>query len=398
MGETIMNHYVILTFFAALLIISYIFGILSHKINIPSVLLLIFVGTLSKSLSTKFGLNITIPLTTLQLVGTLGLILIVLDGSLDLNIKKREMPLILSSVLFSVTMIIILSATMGFAISKYYNVTLFTAIVNAVPLSIVSSAIIIPSVTRLNKASREFLIYSSIFSDIFGVLVFNFLVLFSTTTYVHVIGFFASFVLTLALSILFSILLTFILSNFKQGNEAVFILAAVILLYSTGKLFHLSSLVLVFIFGLMLSNFYAINKKFDLVTGNLDLATKVLNEFRVVTNQFSFIIRTLFFFIFGFSIEIKSFWNNNVLFIGVIALFLIYILRYILLKNLFQNSTLEQVFIAPRGLITILLFYTIPLKYTIQAFNQGNLLFLIILTNIVMIFGLILGGKKSVIH
>jgi len=376
--------------------ISYLFGILSRKINIPSVLFLIFCGIMSKQLSTIIGLNIVISFTMIQVIGTLGLIMIVLEGSLDLNIKKRELPIIIKSLIFSAMMIILLAIVIGVTISRYYNQIFFTSMVNAVPLSIVSSAIVIPSVSVINKGSREFLVYNSIFSDIFGVLIFNFLVFFKFTSYIHIFGFFASFILTLGLSILFSILLTFILSNFNHGNETVFILASVILLYSIGKLYHLSALIVVFIFGLMLSNFYAINKKFELVNGNLSLAEKVLSEFNFVTKQFSFIIRTIFFFTFGFTIETKALWNNNVFIIGGICLVLIYFLRYILLKHLVGNSNIEKIFIAPRGLITILLYYSIPEAYVIKSFNEGNMLIIIILTNVIMIVGLLFGSKKTV--
>lgn len=391
-----MNHYVILAFAAILIMISYLFGILSHKINIPSILFLIFIGILSKQLSTLIGLNVAISFTMVQVIGTLGLILIVLEGSLDLNINKRELPIIVKSFIFSAMMIILLAFAIGFTISKYYSQLFFTSMINAVPLSIVSSAIVIPSVSVINKNSREFLVYNSIFSDIFGVLIFNFLVFFKFKAYIHIFGFFASFILTLGLSILFSILLTFILSNFNHGNETVFILASVILLYSIGKLYHLSALIVVFIFGLMLSNFYAINKKFELVNGNLNLAAKVLSEFNFVTKQFSFIIRTIFFFIFGFTIEIEALWNNNVFIIGGICLVLIYFLRYILLKHLVGNSHIEKIFIAPRGLITILLYYSIPKAYVIESFNEGNMLIIIILTNVIMIVGLLFGSKKTV--
>lgn len=393
-----MNHYNILVFLCALIIISYLFGIVSRKIKVPSVLLLILAGVLSKHLLTKFGLDIIIGPTSMQLIGTLGLILIVLEGSLDLNIKRGEVPIVINSLLFSVMMITILTITIGIIISIYYNQMIFISLINAVPMSIVSSAIVIPSVNMLSKRYQEFLICNSIFSDIFGVLIFNFLLFSDFTRHTYIIGFLASIVLTLALSILFSIILALMLSNFKQGNEIIVILALVILLYSIGKLFHISSLILVFTFGLILSNFHGINKKFDLVNCNINNMTNILKEFKEIIGQFSFIIRTLFFFIFGFSIEIEALWNNNTIFVGSICLVLVYFLRYILLRILFQTSSLAMILIAPRGLITILLFYAIPQKYVIKIFDEGNVLFLIILTNIIMIIGLLFSSKKTTIN
>lgn len=393
-----MNQYSILVFLCTLIIISYLLGAVSRKIKIPSVLLLILAGIVSKWLLAEIGLGIIISSTSMQLIGTLGLILIVLEGSLDLNIKRGEVPHIINSLLFSGIMITILLITLGIVISIYYNKTIFISLINAVPISIVSSAIVIPSVNMLSRGYREFLVCNSIFSDIFGVLIFNFLVFSDFTKHTYIIGFLASIVLTLALSIFFSIILALMLSNFKQGNEIIFILAIVILIYCVGKIFHISSLILVFTFGFILSNFHSINKRFDLVSCNINNMTKVLNEFRIIISQFSFIIRTLFFFVFGFSIEIKSLCNNNLIFIGSSFLLLIYFFRYILLRVFFQTSSLIQVLIAPRGLITVLLFYAIPKKYVINTFNEGNILFLIILTNIIMIIGLLLHSKKTVIN
>lgn len=382
-----MNQHFILVTLSTLIIISYLLGIISRKTKIPSVLLLIIAGILSKHLLLKIGLTITISTTSIQVIGTLGLILIVLEGALDLNIRNEQLPLVAKSLLFSVLTIAVLSTAIGITISKFYNQEIFTSIIKAVPLSIVSSAIVIPSVNSLNKSSREFLVYNSIFSDIFGVLIFNFLVMIDKAKYTYIIGFLTSVVLTLALSVLFSIILMLMLSNFRQGNEIIFILASVILLYSIGKLFHVSSLILVFTFGLMISNFYGINRKFDLVTSNLSNIPQILSEFRIITSQLSFIVRTMFFFTFGFSIKLRYLLNNKVLIFGVVVLLLVYLVRYMLLGLLSNNVTVSEVLIAPRGLITILLSYTIPPQYIISSFNEGNLLFLIIMTNLIMVIG-----------
>ena len=48
-----------------------------------------------------------------------------------------------------------------------------------------------------------------------------------------------------------------------------------------------------------------------------------------------------------------------------------------------------QIWIAPRGLITVLLFYAIPANYQTDLFNPGILLFIIIATSLVMTIGLI---------
>lgn len=369
-----MNHNVILTSLSILIMISYLFGIISNKVRIPSVLLLIIAGILAKLLLERINLQFAISLPGMHMVGTLGLILIVLEGSLDLKIRKGKIKLITYRFLFSLIMIVLLSVTIGTVIGYFYKETILVSLVNAVPLSIISSAITIPSVSILSQNKREFLEYNSIFSDILGVLILNFLAFFDITKYAGVIGFSASLILTICISVLFSFVLVLFLGSLKQENKFIFILASIILLYSVGKLFHLSSLILVFIFGIIVNNFYGIHKKFAFEEYSIADTDKALNEFKTVIGQFSFIFRTIFFFLFGFSIEIRAICNNKVLITGGVCLALIYLFRYLMLKYLFSCSNFVQVLTTPRGLITILLFYTIPQGITIQDFDKGIIL------------------------
>ena len=56
----------------------------------------------------------------------------------------------------------------------YTNEEFIKTMIYAITLSIISSAIVITSIGKLNEEKREFMIYESIFSDIIGILVFNF--------------------------------------------------------------------------------------------------------------------------------------------------------------------------------------------------------------------------------
>ena len=51
--------------------------------------------------------------------------------------------------------------------------------------------------------------------------------------------------------------------------------------------------------------------------------------------------------------------------------------------------------IAPRGLITLLLFYSIPKELLNQNFNGGILLFVIIISSLLMTYGLIRFGNTD---
>jgi cell volume regulation protein A len=60
-----------------------------------------------------------------------------------------------------------------------------------------------------------------------------------------------------------------------------------------------------------------------------------------------------------------------------------------------KDSVFPELFIAPRGLITILLFYSIPEEHAISDFNHGILFLLIIVTSIIMTYAMIKYKKLS---
>jgi len=66
----------------------------------------------------------------------------------------------------------------------------------------------------------------------------------------------------------------------------------------------------------------------------------------------------------------------------------------VLLKIIVKKDILPQLFIAPRGLVTILLFFSIPSEMQVDNFNSGILLFVVLITSFAMTFALVLSGKK----
>ena len=93
----------------------------------------------------------------LEVIGIIGLIMIVLEAALELELKKDKIKVILKS-------LIIATFGLGFsllaaAVILFYlvpDMDWFTAILYATPLSILSSAIIIPSVGNLSEEKKEF--------------------------------------------------------------------------------------------------------------------------------------------------------------------------------------------------------------------------------------------------
>ncbi|MFT5749433.1 MAG: NhaP-type Na+/H+ or K+/H+ antiporter [Ancylomarina sp.] len=112
-------------------------------------------------------------------------------------------------------------------------------------------------------------------------------------------------------------------------------------------------------------------------------------ELHVITMESAFVVRTFFFVIFGLSIVVSNLLNFRVLEISLILLVSIYAIRWLLLRAFIGIDIFPQIWIAPRGLITVLLYYAIPQEYSNESFDPGILLFIIISTSIIMSWGLI---------
>ena len=400
-----MQYYIIISA-SIVIILSYLFSRLSERTNIPSVLLLIVVG-----IAIRQGLAFT-PIDhvsilgtikeigLIELLGTLGLIMIVLEAALDLKLTKDKIPLIIKA-LISALAVLLLSS---FGIALVIHLTIedmpfLQAMIYATPLGILSSAIVIPSVNNLKDEQREFHIYDSTFSDILGIMMFYFLIeLAAPSSNVVAVGdFLASLILTIFISILLSYVLIYIFQNIETKVKLFLMISVLLLLYSLGKMMHLSSLLIILIFGLILSN----PKLFFVGPLKLFLNKKVLNEiyetFHLITMESAFVVRTFFFFIFGFSVSVIALFDLKVAVISAIIIVAIYLLRGVVLTLLMKASELKlATLIAPRGLITLLLFYSIPEEFTNPDFNEGILLFVIIVSSLFMTIGLIKYGKNEV--
>jgi NhaP-type Na+/H+ or K+/H+ antiporter len=260
-----------------------------------------------------------------------------------------------------------------------------------------SSAIISPSVANLNHYKKEFLIYESTFSDILGIMVFYMIV-----ENLHVEGMrqlsFAigsNIILTLVFSVILSYVLLYIVQNIKGEAKFFLFLAVLVLLYSVGKMFHLSSLIIILMFGLLLRNHKV------LLFGKLEKWLKdakieaVFDEFKMITVETSFLVRTFFFVVFGMTLPLVSLLSWHVWLISFIFLAVTYILRFGLFFVIENKDTMPQTFIAPKGLISILLFFAIPESLKTEGFESGVLFVVIIATSIIMAWSLIAQGKDK---
>ncbi len=385
-----MNVETIIIFISSIIIASYLFGMISKWLKIPSVLLLLSTGLILKYSSNITGISDELMNTFVELFGVSGLIMIVLEASLDLSLERKKLSLIrrsLSSAFF------ILMVSCGVVSSVVYyalGVSFHTAIIYAIPLSIISSAIVIPSVENLSTQKREFIIYESAFSDILGVILFNYFTLDEVFSASSVVGFAGSFLLIILLSLLASAFLLYLTAKITTHIKFFLLLAILFLLYAMGKLYHLPALLLVLFFGLTLSNFTLIIHPKLKSFLNVDELAPTIQQFKTLTAESSFLIRTFFFILFGFTIDVTTLLQSQVVAIGGTILVVLLLVRTLYFKFFIKTNIFPEILLMPRGLITILLFYSIPEKYTIQYFDKGIMFLIIIGTSLLMMLGLIL--------
>jgi Kef-type K+ transport system membrane component KefB len=385
------NIYYDILLICGAIIISYTFGWVSKKTRIPSVLLLILFGVGCQYTLKYFDLNLgASAFNLLQLLGIVGLIMIVLEAALDLELTKKKSTLILKA--FFVALVALAGSAIGLAylIQYFLGFEFYNSLLYAIPLSVMSSAIIIPSVKQLSESKREFMIYESTFSDILGIMFFYFAI--GTSKEATAFSIFQevgiNVLVTIGLSVVISYLLVVLFQKIEESARLFLLISILIALYAVGKIFHLSSLIVILVFGLMLSNYKIFfSGRFQKLIDGVVLA-KINREFHLVTLESAFVVRTFFFVVFGMTLDLGSLLDVQTALISVSLVVALYTVRLISLK-LFMTGLNPELYIAPRGLITVLLFFGIPVELAQDGFSSGILLYAILLTGLVMTIGMI---------
>lgn len=378
-----------------LLLIAYLFDLSSAKTRIPSVILLLATGWAVRRLTEWFHLSIPDLQPLLPIFGTVGLILIVLEGSLELEFNKSKTTLIRKSLLASFLPLFALAFLMAWVFHYFSPASFKDHLTNVIPLCVISSSIAIPSVKALNQYNREFVTYESSLSDIAGVLFFNFVALNENLGF-HSLG---NFILQLLLMILISfvatLLLGFMLHRIDHHIKFAPIILLVILIYTIAKVYHLPALLFILLLGLFMGNLDELkNLKWIQKLRPAELNEEV-KKFKELTIEGAFLIRALFFLLFGFLINTNEILNPDSFLWSVGVVMAIFFLRAIQLR-LLKLPFSPLLFIAPRGLITILLFLSIDPSVRIPLVNRSLILQVIVLTALVMMLGLMTNKKNAV--
>lgn len=378
-----------------LLILAYVFDITSSKTKIPSVILLLLLGWTVGQVSNKLEIPTPNLNPMLPILGTLGLILIVLEGSLELELNKSKFSFVRKTSLISILPMLIFSFGLAFAFQYFGNTTFKIGLANAIPYAIISSAIAIPSAQNLISEDKEFITYESSLSDIFGVIFFNFITLNDNIGTKSVGHFLLEIFVILLISFVSTVALAFLLSKIKHHVKFAPIILTVVLIYAVSKIYHLPALIFILLFGLFLGNLDEIKHIKFVQRLKPDILNGEVHKFKELTTEIAFLVRSLFFLLFGYLIQVSELMNLETIGWALSITVAIFLIRLLFLK-LFKQSMKPILFIAPRGLITILLFLTIPISQSIGIANKSLVIQVIILTALVMMFGLMTNNKNKV--
>jgi Kef-type K+ transport system membrane component KefB len=373
--------------FCTLMLIAYLFDLSASKTKIPSVILLLLLGWLLHQVTEFLGIHLPDFSNFLPVLGSLGLILIVLEGSLELNLGKSKLGLIRKSFLGALLSMFVMTFLLSFLFQYLGGFPFRNCLINAIPFSVISSAIAIPSVRGISTANKEFVIYESSLSDILGVIFFNFIMLntdYGVKTFAN-FGF--QLIIIVVISFIATIGLTILLRKIEHHIKFIPIILLIILIYTVLEMYKLPSLIFILTFGLFIGNLYKF-KSFKWIKKLHPEELKIEDQkFKEITIEGAFLVRALFFILFGYLLETAEIINTDTLLLagGIVAF--IFFFRVLQLK-LSRLPLKPLLFVAPRGLITILLFLSIVPAQRLQLVNKSLIVQVIIITAFIMMFGL----------
>ena len=374
-------------------LISYAFDLFSSRFKTPSVLLLLLLGVLTKQATTYFNVQVPYVNTILPTLGTLGLILIVLEGGLNLELHTDNLSVLRRTLLASLLAILGGTLIMAGMLYLLLNDSFYRCLIAALPFSIISSTVTIQTVANLSPRQQEFAVYETAFASILGVMAYNFLLL-SRNSLLGAVWSFTRDTLTMALiSLACCFLLLYLIGRINHRIKFLPIISVLFLVYALAEINHLSSLLLILIFGLFLNNTELfIRGQLSQILKN-DLFEKELDQLKNLTAEGAFVVRTFFFLILGYAAVPSTLADTDALIVSGLFIIVVVAWRWVVLRITYRGPSNPLLWIAPRGLITVLLYLNIPEDLRLLGFREGIPILVVVLSSLVVMAG-VLGNKR----
>lgn len=390
-----MSNYIILAL-CIIVLLSYIFDITSKYSKIPGVFFLIILGIVLQMIIESTGYSMPNIKPALPIVGTLGLIMIVMEAALDIELRKNKKSLIIKSISSAIFLSAIFVFITTFVFIRFMGFSLQQSVLNSIPLSIISSSVAIASSNNLQQGDREFVVYESSFSDITGIMIFDLFLLGKGSFGQNIFSFFVDGFLMIIIALISTAGLAILLHRTRYHVNYVIILTSVILFYSLAEIFNLPALLLILIFGLILSNNQFL--EYDIIKYYVDFGKfkNDINSFKKILGELTFIVKSFFFIIFGFYTSIEGLFLIRNLLTGLIITIIIFLLRSIFFRFVLKLPAVPLVFFAPRGLITILLFLSIPIDLRLPMITEEVVTIVIFLSMFFLMAGNLLYSRTKI--
>ena len=410
-------------------LLSYWYLHLGRQLRFPSVVFLLLTGLALRLASDVGGIDLDLPAGLLPTLGTIGLILIVLEGALDLNLAPGRGGFVRRT--FGAALLGVLGATAGVAtvMALSFDLGWREATLLAIPFAVISSAVAIPSAEALGAHQREFVIYESSWSDILGVMLFNAALVALATGRGFTLNLVGGGLAVLLLGAALGLAMTWLVSHLEGHVKFLPLIFALILVYGAAKAVDLSPLLIVLVLGLMLNNpqllqglaqrwrtspratpptkgtaatrfgrLAAARRILGRLLGRLhsDHFDSELDKLKHLTAEATFLVRTFFFLLLGYETELTDLVDLRAWALALLLVALIFGLRWPLMRWLSGDAAAQPlVWAAPRGLITVLLFLSLPESVVPADFPPVVLILVVVISSLVMAVGFRRAGPAN---
>lgn len=381
-----MNPETLMAVIAAAVLLSYWYSHLADRYRVPSVMLLLATGLGARIVTHTQHISYTLPPQTIPLLGTAGLVLIVLEGALDLRLEAGRRAFLLRSFAAAALGIALTTGAIAAGLHALFDLPATLSLLAAAPFGVISSSVAIPSAEALGGEAREFVIYESSWSDILGVMLFNTLLvgMDGGPITAHLVG---GGLVIVAGGLLIALAVYWLVGHLESQVKFLPLLFALILVYSGADALHLSPLLIVLILGLVLNNAPLLRRVRWLRRLHSDDYDNELARLKHLTAELTFLVRTFFFLLLGYTTDLAALVNPLAWADTAAMLTAVFLLRWLVLRLCGVRPLRPLLWLAPRGLITATLFFSLPGTAS-HVLPPATLVLVVLLSGIVMSLGL----------
>ncbi|MGN6178031.1 MAG: cation:proton antiporter domain-containing protein, partial [Mucilaginibacter sp.] len=176
--------------------------------------------------------------------------------------------------------------------------------------------------------------------------------------------------------------------------KSFLVISILLLVYSIGQVFHLSSLIIVLALGLFLNNAGQIKLPWFRKYFIYPKLRSDIGQLFQLSAESAFVMRTFFFIMFGYTMDITQLQKISVLINGGVMLLAIYVVRFLYIRLVSKTDTMPELVLVPRGLINILLYYSIPAAMRAKGIETGLLFVVVLGTSVILSLGLLITKRQ----